>query len=269
LLSAISKRKLNMKKNINLDYNKIIETLERLERRISERFPDSGLRLVINDFLGIARESKKNIEWISKPHLIIRFLTYFIIGIAFAGILYSITRINFKFDLNTLSNFITTSEALFNELVLIGAAIFFMVTIETRVKRKKASKFLNELRVIAHVIDMHQLTKDPGMHELTEKSTENSPNRELNTFELQRYLDYCSEAFSLVGKVAALYAQSLPNEVVVKTVNEIEDLSSGLSRKIWQKLIILNDMASRETDQNQKKIKTNKPPKTRKKTDSK
>ncbi|NJO92697.1 MAG: hypothetical protein HC831_29815, partial [Chloroflexia bacterium] len=64
----------------------------------------------------------------------------------------------------------------------------------------------------------------------------------LSKFELQRYLDYCSEALSLVGKVAALYAQSLPNEGVVRTVNEIELLSTGFSRKIWQKLIILNQM---------------------------
>jgi hypothetical protein len=102
---------------------------------------------------------------------------------------------------------------------------------------------------------MHQLTKDPGMHEDLGLDTENSPYRELNTFELQRYLDYCSEAFSLVGKVAALYSQSLPNEVVVRTVNEIEDLSSGLSRKVWQKLIILNEMIGRNELLKQKKNK--------------
>ncbi len=249
------------KRNISLDYYKIIVTLERLEKRISDRFPDSGLRLVINDFLIIAKESKKNIEWISKPHLTLRFFSYFVICIAIGGIFFSFTQIDFNNDVKTLSIIITTSEALFNELVLIGAAIFFMITIETRVKRHKASKFLNELRVIAHVIDMHQLTKDPGMHEDHGNNTQNSPNRELDTFELQRYLDYCSEAFSLIGKVAALYAQSLPTEVVVKTVNEIEDLSSGLSRKVWQKLIILNDMVGREEFENsifKKKIKIRK-----------
>jgi hypothetical protein len=103
---------------------------------------------------------------------------------------------------------------------------------------------------------MHQLTKDPGLHDDLGLSTENSPNRELSTFELQRYLDYCSEAFSLIGKVAALYAQSLPNEVVVRTVNEIEDLSSGLSRKVWQKLIILNELIGREAFYKPKTKKT-------------
>jgi hypothetical protein len=117
-----------------------------------------------------------------------------------------------------------------------------MVTIETRIKKNRASGLLNDLRVIAHVIDMHQLTKDPVMLLSDSKFTKNSPKRKLSKFELQRYLDYCSEALSLIGKVAALYAQSLPNEVVVRTVNEIEVLSTGFSRKIWQKLIILNEM---------------------------
>ncbi len=256
---------MKMKNNITLDYFKIIFTLERLEKRISDRFPDSGLRAVINDFLVIAKQSKKNIEWISKPHLFLRFFSYFVISIAVGGIFFSFINIDFQNDVKTLSNIITTSEALFNELVLIGAAIFFMVTIETRVKRHKASKFLNELRVIAHVIDMHQLTKDPGMHESFGQDTKNSPARELDTFELQRYLDYCSEAFSLIGKVAALYAQSLPNEVVVKTVNEIEDLSSGLSRKVWQKLIILNDMVSRGEFENRFFTNKTKPKRTKKK----
>ncbi len=128
-----------------------------------------------------------------------------------------------------------------------------MTTIETRVKRRRASKLLNELRVIAHVIDMHQLTKDPGMIFESENHTENSPRRKLSKFELQRYLEYCSEALSLIGKVAALYSQSLPSDVVVRTVNEIEVLSTGFSRKMWQKLIILNEMDEKTEKAKRKK----------------
>ena len=252
IIFALREKWQNMKLNINLEYDKIIYTLERLEKRISDRFPDSGLQKVVHDFYEIAGKSKNNIEWISRPHYLMRALSYFVILLAVGGIFFSFTQIDYNSDIFTLSNIITTSEAFFNEIVLIGAAIFFLITIETRVKRNKTSKFLNELRVIAHVIDMHQLTKDPGMHDDYGKNTENSPKRVLSPFELHRYLDYCSEALSLVGKVAALYAQSLPNEVVVKTVNEIEDLSSGLSRKIWQKLIILNEMIARKKREEEK-----------------
>ena len=62
----------------------------------------------------------------------------------------------------------------------------------------------------------------------------------MTAFQLTRYLDYCSELLSIVGKLAALYAQSLPDSVVVAAVNDIETLTTGLSRKIWQKIVQLD-----------------------------
>ena len=244
-----------MKNIVRLESERIVRTIERLENRITDRFPDSGLRNIVNQFLEIATKSKKNIEWIAKPNILIRMLSYFVIVIGTVALIYSFTLIDLKIQNRTISNILSLSESLFNDLILIGAAIFFMVTIETRVKRHRASKLLNDLRVIAHVIDMHQLTKDPGMLLDPTKNTQNSPKRKLSKFELQRYLDYCSEALSLVGKVAALYAQSLPSEVVVRTVNEIEVLSTGFSRKIWQKLIILNEMDDKKKSKKSKKPK--------------
>ena len=61
----------------------------------------------------------------------------------------------------------------------------------------------------------------------------------MTAFELGRYLDYCSEMLSLTGKVAALYAQDLDDPVVVEAVNDIEMLATNLSRKVWQKIAIL------------------------------
>jgi hypothetical protein len=90
------------------------------------------------------------------------------------------------------------------------------------------------------VIDMHQLTKDPSLVLGTErvKDTAASPKRVMTAFELGRYLD-CSEMLSLTGKVAALYAQDLDDPVVVEAVNDIEMLATNLSRKVWQKIAIL------------------------------
>ena len=44
---------------------------------------------------------------------------------------------------------------------------------------------------------------------------------------------------SLTGKVAALYVQDFEDGVALQAVNEIEDLTTGLSRKIWQKLTVV------------------------------
>jgi hypothetical protein len=44
---------------------------------------------------------------------------------------------------------------------------------------------------------------------------------------------------SITGKIAALFAQSVNDEVVVEAVNDIEALGSNLSRKIWQKITLI------------------------------
>jgi hypothetical protein len=98
---------------------------------------------------------------------------------------------------------------------------------------------LHQLRSLVHVIDMHQLTKDPSLVLGRERDTAASPKRKMTAFELGRYLDYSSEMLSLAGKVAALYAQDLDDPVVVEAVNDIEMLATNLSRKIWQKIAIL------------------------------
>jgi hypothetical protein len=87
---------------------------------------------------------------------------------------------------------------------------------------------------------MHQLTKDPDRAVRVLADTPSSPERELGQAQLTRYLDYCSAMLSLVSKIAALYAQSLDDPVVLAAVDEVEALTSGLSNKIWQKIIILD-----------------------------
>jgi len=217
----------------------IINTIARLEKRVGDRFPNSGLRKVCQEFLSFAEDCTENINWVSKPHIPLRVLSYLIIAIGIGGVIYSIRYVELKLENNTIGDIVTISEAVFNDIVLLGAAIYFMTSIELRVKRKRAIKALNKLRALAHVIDMHQLTKDP--HYLQSgKSTENSPKRTMTKFELERYLDYCSEATALIGKVAALYSENFPDEVVVNAVKDIESLSGGISSKIWQKIMILD-----------------------------
>ena len=120
-------------------------------------------------------------------------------------------------------------------------AVFFLISIEDRRKRRLALTALHEIRSIVHVIDMHQLTKDPST-DVTAAAppTPSSPTRDLSPERMLRYLDYCSEMLSLSSKVAALYAQSYPDPVVTETVSDIERTATGLSQKIWQKINIIH-----------------------------
>ena len=97
-----------------------------------------------------------------------------------------------------------------------------------------------ELRAIAHIVDMHQLTKDPDKLLHPEGDTVSSPERTLTRDELGRYLDYCSELLSLTSKLAALYAERFNDSVVLQAVDEVEALTTGLSAKIWQKIMVLD-----------------------------
>jgi len=231
-----------MQSKIKLQPEKIIIIIDTLEKRIADRFPNSSLQKNCADFLDIAKETKNKIEWISKPNLALRLFSYFIILLGLGGIIYAISNVEFKVNDTTLQNIIALSESVFNDIILLGAAIFFLVNTESRIKRKRAIESLNELRVMVHVIDMLQLTKDPNLFNSKLVPTAHSPERKLTKFETERYLDYSSELTSLVAKISALYSQSFPDEVVVSSVNDIENLCTGLSRKIWQKIMILNQI---------------------------
>ena len=52
--------------------------------------------------------------------------------------------------------------------------------------------------------------------------------------------DYCSELLALTSKLAALYAERFNDSVVLQAVDEVEALTSGLSAKIWQKIMVLD-----------------------------
>jgi len=122
---------------------------------------------------------------------------------------------------------------------LLSLALLFLISLETKVKRRTALRMLHRLRSIAHVVDMHQLTKDPDQAVRSTPPTDASPERTLIQAQLGRYLDYCSELLALVSKLAAVLAQHQQDPVVLGAVNDIEVLTSSLSRKIWQKITIL------------------------------
>ena len=69
----------------------------------------------------------------------------------------------------------------------------------------------------------------------------------MSSFELRRYLDYCTEMLSLTGKLAAVYVQNFDDEVALAAVNEVEALTTGLAGKIWQKITILHEAGQTNT----------------------
>ena len=238
-----------------LQPNLIVTTIELLNQRIEERFPDAGLKQVCTNVLALAKNMESRTVWIGRPVVWLRLLTWLVVALIIA-----LTVGPFTWALRShgadsivpsnLPEMIQLMEAASNDVLLIGAAIFFLLTLETRYKRQRALAALHEIRSIAHVIDMHQLTKDPhrilGFDQY--RHTALSPKMNMSRFELHRYLDYCSEMLALLGKIAAVYVQEFDDGVALASAAEIETLTTGLSDKIWQKIAILSTVENQIAD---------------------
>lgn len=223
----------------SLDAGRIVATIDKLSARIGERFPGSGLSGVSTTLGNIARETRARAAAIVRPNVALRLAGLAALALGGALIVYVIGLIEVKRDAENLFGVLQGIEAAVNILIVAGAAMFFLATLEARWKRQQALAHLHELRSVVHVIDMHQLTKDPIIAGDGTLATPSSPKRTLTPFELVRYLDYCSELLSLAAKVAALYAQSSRDPVVVDVVNDIERLTANLAQKVWQKIMIV------------------------------
>jgi len=225
----------------NLDPQELVRTVETLRDRLSERFPGSGLSRLADDMAQIARVTISRVTWVVTPNMPLRIgaglLIILIVGMI-GGLVVQV-RGGISFENNGFGDLLDMLESLMNDIFLIGASIFFLVTIESRIKRHRALTFLRELRALAHIIDMHQLTKDPHLHLFEQEQASSTPARLMTRDDLTRYLDYCSDMLALLGKIAALYAQNSDDAVVLAAVDEVEALTNGLSSRIWQKITLL------------------------------
>lgn len=217
-----------------LEAAKIVETVARLRARIAEQFPGSGLAALCGNLYDVAEGTAARAAALARPYWALRSLALALVAIGLAaqiyfGVLIDLRRIIARAQPMEVAQGI---NAIVNLALLAAGALWFVLTLEQRWKRRRVFAWLYELRSLAHIVDMHQLTKDPTdrISGLTES-------------QLARYLDYCSQMLALIAKLAALYAEHTQDQEVISSVNEIEELTSNLGRKIWQKIMILSRLA--------------------------
>lgn len=224
-----------------LDPTQIVETARQVRQRVTERFPNAGLQRVAVEVVEVTESAAATRAWFASPHWPLRIAVGFcilLLVLVFVATLLAVAQLPAT---SSIPEVVQTVDSFISEVVFLGVAIVFLSSLEIRRKRRRALRAIHELRSIAHVIDMHQLTKDPErvVNSHLGDNTASSPVRTMTAFELSRYLDYCSEMLSLLSKCAAVYAQDFDDPITISAVNEIESLTSGLSRKIWQKILVL------------------------------
>ena len=226
-----------------LNPQRIIETSVLLHQRIQERFPDSGLSRIAGEAADVAKAAEQVSHWLSKPIVWVRVAVGAAVAILAFLVITTLSVVNMDMTGVGFSETAQGVEAAINDLVFVGIAIYFLLGMETRLKRARALKELHVLRSMAHVVDMHQLTKDPERPRTSSNhDTASSPKRDLTPFLLTRYLDYSTELLAILSKVAAIYVQRFNDSETVRAAGDIEDLTVGLSRNIWQKIMILDQI---------------------------
>lgn len=224
-------------KGRQLREDKLLETVERVRVRIADRFPDSGLSQVAAEVVQITREALVRSAAIARPNLWLRAGLVLLVVIAAAGVYaYTASQTDPAPIGKTVLDFLDASKG---SAAILTAAGVFLWTLETRVKRGRALKAVHELRAVAHIIDMHQLAKNPDRvgHPT---APADAGGRPMDADAMGRYLHFCTELLAVVSKVGQVYVQDFPDAQALAAVDHFEGLATGLSSKIWQKLMILD-----------------------------
>lgn len=228
-----------------LDPDKLLATIKLFRQRITKVFPGSGLSEVSGELEETAVLCFAEAEKLKRPLWGLRAAVavgvLLLVSLPLDVFLFLHFPVRFD-NLDNFSELMQATDAGFNVLVLLTGAAFFLVSVENRVKRRSALRVLHELRSLAHVVDMHQLSKDPVMDVAAlDDGTRLSdrPRAIRQAQDLWFYLSFSTDLLSVIGKLAACFAHSQTDRTVLDTVNEIETISTALSRKIWQKMSLV------------------------------
>ena len=227
-----------------LDAPTVIATIDQLEGRIRARFADRGLPKAAAELRSAATEVTelgvhlrgrlRVLRWTARAASVL-------VALGMALVLIVAAR---DADLSgsvRSVDWVALVESTIQTLVFGGLTLLFLNALPDRLERRHLLRRLHRLRSLAHVIDMHQLTKDPERLRSDFEPTDATVAVDLTRAEMQHYLGYCSELLALVGKVAALCAEDSQDGLILETVSDIENLTNGMSRKIWQKISLLPD----------------------------
>jgi len=226
-----------------LDPEKVNETLAHLHVRISESFPGRHLADVALEVSAVVGKIQRQSSDDLPVQRVVRWGSRIAIALLVALIAVAIgsairTGQNQVGDVRAFE-WLQYVESGVNDVVFAALAIYFLMSVPNRVRRRRVLQTLHRLRSLAHIVDMHQMSKDPD-ELLPRHEGGKTHTGVMNRADFGRYLDYCSELLTLTSKAAALCAEESTDAIVLETVSEIENLTTGMSRKIWQKISLLH-----------------------------
>ncbi len=144
-----------------LNPDRLKETQRKLAERIAKRFPTSGLSKVAAELVGMVEEAGGRSAAIRRPNWPLRAgVVLLCLGALGLGLRLA-TSLEVKTNLKDAMSLFAVVDAALRTCFFIGAAVLFLVSLEIRLKRRRALAALHELRAMAHVVEMHQIAKAP------------------------------------------------------------------------------------------------------------
>ena len=212
-----------------LDPSRIIKTAENLAQRIGQALPGSNLHELAEELVRIARDTDRRVQQASQPIVAIRFASVSAIGASLLGLWYLVNRIDVPWEFKNITDLFEAADAGFNLLVVVAGALWFFITLESRLKRKKALEFIQELREFIHVIDTTQLYYTPELY-----NHEHANPSYAQRFD-HTYLLLCSQMIALITNLAALYTRGAAGDSIMRAASEVEMFGAALTDKLYSK----------------------------------
>jgi hypothetical protein len=207
----------------HLDPNKLIKTSAALTAWIDKDFNHAHLARVADNIHRLTQEAVVTAARIRRPIWLLRIGIWTLVLALVAGAVHQLVTQPLDQILRFLDD--TKWAALY-----IGAFLLAFINLEVRFKRRRALQAIGELRAVAHIVDMHQLAKDQTIEEFREHTT---------PAHMESYLHACIALLALLSKIGQLYVEHFPDTVATQSVNDLEMITTGLSNKIWMKILSL------------------------------
>ncbi len=142
---------------------------------------------------------------------------------------YLLGHIHTRWVFGTITEVFEAADAAFNLLVLLAGALWFLITFENWIKRKKALEFIEELREFLHVIDVTQLYYTPVLY----NSDPGAPRTAVSLD--YTYFLYCTQMLALISNLAPLYTRGAAGDSILRAASEVELLANAITVKLLSK----------------------------------
>jgi hypothetical protein len=212
-----------------LDPARIIQTAENLALRVCEGLPESTLAGLAVELARVARATEERTRQASRPIYALRAASLLAIGASLSGLWYLVVHIHARWEFGTIPEVFESADAGFNLVLLLAGALWFLITLEARVKRKRALTFLGELREFIHVIDVTQLYYTPDLYKVAPAASRSSLNLDYT------YLLFCTQMLAVISNLAPLYTRGSAGDSIWRAAADVEMLSNAIGIKLTSK----------------------------------